>query len=168
MRLLGTSLLILCVACAASAQSDAKPTLTLSCTANKPSYLPQETADLTIAVENQGTSTFYVYNVLEWGWAGIGIRLVDDSGRIVPPKSHIIPLPPPPISKKELLVRIEPGYFYGTHLYVALSHYSLKPGVYFLQASYRSNWSKQDGFGLPLVTSDDGEFLSEKVRIVVR
>jgi len=49
-----------------------------------------------------------------------------------------------------------------------LSHYALSPGVYYLQVLYQSNYPKEEGFGLPLLTFDDGEFRSNKIQIQVR
>jgi hypothetical protein len=42
------------------------------------------------------------------------------------------------------------------------------PGVYYLQVLYQSNYPKEEGFGLPLLTFDDGEFRSNKIQIQVR
>jgi len=43
----------------------------------------------------------------------------------------------------------------------------LSSGVYFIQVSYQSNYSKREGFGLPILTSEGGEFRSNKVQIQV-
>ena len=83
-------------------------------------------------------------------------------------QKHVIPPPPPPVYDKSQLVGLAPGYFFGTYLIFDLSHYSLSPGVYYVQVSYSSNYGKESGFGLPILTSQDGEFRSNKVRIEVR
>ncbi len=83
-------------------------------------------------------------------------------------QKHVIPLPPPPVYDKSDLVGLAPGYFFGKHLVFDLSHYKLSPGVYYVQVSYWSSYGKESGFGLPILTADDGEFRSNKVRIEVR
>ena len=50
----------------------ARPALRVSCTADKRSYAANEAVDLTVTLENVGTSDFYIYRNVEWGWAGIG------------------------------------------------------------------------------------------------
>jgi hypothetical protein len=44
----------------------------------------------------------------------------------------------------------------------------LSPGVYYVEVSYRSNYGRESGFGLPMLTSDDGEFRCNKIQILVR
>jgi hypothetical protein len=80
----------------------------------------------------------------------------------------IAPLPPPPMRDRSELVELEPGYFYGRHLKLALSDYDLKPGQYFVAFKYRSNYHAEDGFGLPILTWDDGEIAANKVEISIR
>ena len=83
------------------------------------------------------------------------------------PRESTIPLPPPPVYDKFQLVGLAPGYFFGTHLVFDLSRYVLSAGVYYVQISYRSNYRKEEGFGLPLLTFDDGEFRSNKIRLQI-
>ena len=42
------------------------------------------------------------------------------------------------------------------------------PGTYYLQVAYQSNYRKENGLGLPILTFDDGEFRSNKIQIHVR
>lgn len=151
-----------------SAQRREKPVLAVSCTADKVTLAQGDSVNLTVSLENRGSSDFYIYRTLEWGWAGIGYTLTNDRGDVVHPREHVIPLPPPPVSDKSQLVGLAPGYFFGTHLVFDLSHYMLNPGVYYLQVSFRSNYGKESGFGLPIFTSEDGEFRSNKIQIEVR
>ncbi len=149
------------------ARQEGRPVLGLSCTADKPSYTVGDSVHLTITLENRGSSEFYVYRTLEWGWAGIGFTLTDATGHTVPARKPSIPLPPLPIYDKSQLVGLDPGYFYGTYLFFDLSHYDLKAGLYYLQVSYQSNYSGRS-FGLPLLTFADGKFQSNKVQIEIR
>lgn len=68
---------------------------------------------------------------------------------------------------KSELVGLEPGYFYGRHLDFALSDYDLKPGRYFMAFKYQSYYHDRDGFGLPILTWDDGEMVSNKIEISI-
>jgi hypothetical protein len=151
-----------------SAQQQEKPVIAVSCTADKLSLAQGDVVNLTITLENRGSSDVYVYRTLEWGWAGIGFTLTDNKGHLVYSRERIIPLPPPPVYDKSQLVGLAPGYFFGTHIPFHLSHYDLSPGVYYIQVSYQSNYFKESGFGLPILTIDDGEFRSNKIQIEVR
>jgi len=153
----------------AVAQAPKKPSLIAACTDQKAWYTATETVNLTITIENRGTSTFYVYRPLEWGWTGLWFGLLDSTGNRVRPKQPVIaPLPPRPLGDKSELVGLEPGYFYGEHLDFALSDYDLKPGTYFLAFKYQSYFHERDGFGLPILTSEDGEIVGNKIEISIR
>jgi hypothetical protein len=149
-------------------QKSERPVVAVSCTADKQSLMQGDSLNLTVTLENRGSSGVYVYRTLEWGWAGIGFTLTNEKGDVVRPQKYPIPLPPPPIYDKSQLVGLAPGYFFGTRMVFDLSHYALNPGVYYVQVSYRSNYPKEEGFGLSLLTSDDGEFRSNKIQIQVR
>jgi hypothetical protein len=150
------------------AQQSERPVLAVSCTADKQSLVQGDSLNLTVTLENRGSSDVYIYRTLEWGWAGIGFTLTNEKGDVVHSQKHTIPLPPPPIYDKSQLVGLAPGYFFGTRMVFDLSHYALSPGVYYVQVSYRSNYPKEEGFGLSLLTFDDGEFRSDKIQIQVR
>ena len=69
---------------------------------------------------------------------------------------------------KSKFVGLAPGYFFGRRLAFDLSHYVLSPGVYYIEVSYRSNYRTESGFGLPILTFDDGEFRCNNIQIQVR
>lgn len=150
------------------AQQSERPVLAVSCTVDKQSVVPGDSLNLTVSLENHGSSDVFIYRTLEWGWAGIGFTLTDEKGHVMHARKPIIPLPPPPIYDKSQLVGLAPGYFFGTRMVFHLSHYALSPGVYYVQVSYQSNYPKEEGFGLPILTFDDGEFQSKKIQIQVR
>lgn len=150
------------------ARQEERPALSVSCSANRSSYAPKDTVNLTLTLENRGSSDFYVYRTLEWGWAGVRFRLTDAAGHTVPEPSSAPSLPAPPIYDKSDLVGLAPGYFFGTHLRIDLSRYQLNSGVYYIQVAYQSNHPHEEGFGLPTITMADGAFFSNKVQIDVR
>jgi hypothetical protein len=159
----------LTVSTSSFARQGEKPALAVSCSADRPSYTAGDQVKLTLTLENRGSSDFYVYRILEWGWAGVRFRFTDAAGNIVPePHGNRPSLPTPPIYDKSDLVGLAPGYFFGTHLRIDLSRYKLNPGVYYIQVAYQSNHPYEEGFGLPIVTMADGAFLSNKVQIEVR
>jgi hypothetical protein len=132
------------------------------------SYTPTETVDLTISIENRGTSSFYVYRPLEWGWTGLWFGILDATGKPVQRKQPVTaPLPPPPLRDKSELVELAPGYFYGRQLDLALSDYDLKPGKYFVAFMYHSEYSETEGFGLPMLSWGDGEIVANRIEILV-
>lgn len=147
------------------AQRTEKPVLALSCTAGKASYTRDDTVILTVTLENRGSSKLYVYGTVEWGWAGLRFRFTDSDGHELPAQWLGIPPPTPPVYDKSQLVGLDPGYFFGTHIGFPLSQYKLKPGTYYLQVAYQSPYHKGDGFGLPILTFDDGNSLSNKVEV---
>jgi hypothetical protein len=167
-RFFCTVFLTLIVVSPLSAQQREKPVLALSCTAETVTLTQGDSVNLTVSLENRGSSDFYIFRTLEWGWAGIGYTLTNDKGDVVPPRERIIPLPPQPMTDKSKLVGLAPGYFFGTHLVIDLSRYVLSPGFYYVEVSYRSNYGTESGFGLPLLTFGDGEFRCNKIRIQVR
>ena len=151
------------------AQTPRNPILLAACVNQKTSYALTDTVDLTVTIENGGTTSFYIYQPLEWGWTGLWWGVSDAANKPIRLKHPVIaPLPPPPLRDKSELVELEPGYFYGTHLQLTLSDYDLKPGKYFIWFNYRSNYHTEEGFGLPILTSDDGEIVANKVEISVR
>jgi len=150
-----------------SAQQPTPKKLTVACAADKAIFSPSDSVNLTVSLENRGSSDVYIYRTLEWVWAGVGYRLTNDRGDVLQPRERIVPLPPLPLYDKSDLVGLHPGYFFGTPLVFDLSHYKLSPGVYYVQVLFWSNYHKEDGFGLPIFTFDDGEFPSNKVRIEV-
>ena len=153
----------------AVAQGPRKPALIVACLNQKASYTPTDIVHLTITIENRGTSRFYLYQPLEWGWTGLWFGLLDGTGNVIRPKQPAIaPLPPPPLHDKSDLVDLEPGYFYGRELNFALRNYHLKPGTYSIAVAYRSNYDADDGFGLPILTRDDGEIVGNKIEFAVR
>lgn len=151
------------------AQQSERPVLAVSCTADKQSVVQGDSLNLTVSLENRGSSDVFIYRTLEWGCGGIGFTLIDEKGHAVHARKPInTPLPPPPIYDKSHLVGLAPGYFFGTRMFFHPSHYALSPGLYYLQVVYQSNYPKEEGFGLPLLTFDDGEFRSNKIQIQVR
>ena len=169
MRLVAcTAFFVIGLASPALAQQSEGPVLGVSCTADKVSYARGDTVNLTITLENRGPSEFYVYRTLEWGWAGLRFKFTDATGHRQPAPWLGIPPPPPPVSDKSQLVGLAPDYFFGTRLTFGLSRYNLKPGTYYLQVAYQSNYRKENGLGLPILTFDDGEFRSNKIQIHVR
>jgi hypothetical protein len=150
------------------AQGPKNPMLVATCVNQKASYAPAETVELMVTIENRGASSFCVYRPLEWGWSGLWRGLLDATGRPVRPKRPVVAaLPPPPLADRSQLVELEPGYFYGRQLKLALSDYDLKPGAYFVAFKYRSNYHAEDGFGLPILTWDDGEIVSNNVEFSI-
>ena len=120
---------VLAIASPLSAQQQPKPVLAVSCTADKVTLAQGDSINLTIGIENRGSSDVYIYRTLEWGWAGIGFTLTNEKGDVARPEKQTVPLPPPPVYDKSQLVGLAPGYFFGTRIVFDLSHYSLNPGV---------------------------------------
>jgi len=150
-----------------NAQQRQRPAVELVCTAKTTSFKPAESVDLAISFLNQG-SDVYVYHAIEWGWTGLRFRLLDSSGHVVALRKPLrVPPPPPPLDKSQL-VELREGYFYGGHLLLDLSLFDLKPGAYFIETSYRSYYKAADGFGLPILASEDDELVSNKVEVQIR
>jgi hypothetical protein len=150
-------------------QAPRKPILLAACADQRTSYAPTDTVDLTVTIENGGTTSFYIFRPLEWGWTGLWWGLSDAANNPVRLKHPVLaPLPPPPLRDKSELIELEPGYFYGRQLRLALSDYHLNAGKYFIWFRYGSSYHTEEGFGLPILTSDDGEIVANKIEISVR
>jgi hypothetical protein len=161
-------LLVLLILSSPGRTATSSPKLQVFCSVQPSSSVANDSVDLSITLENVGTSDIYLYRTLEWGWAGVRFRLTNSDGKVIELRNWTVPPPPPPVYKKENFVGIAPTYFYGTHMQISLrEYYDLKPGIYYLQISYRSNYRTEDGFGLPILTAQDGDFLSNKVRIEI-
>jgi hypothetical protein len=99
----------------AFAPQDERPALSVTCSADRPSYAPSDTVKLTLTVENRVSSGFYVYRTVEWGWAGVRFRLTDAAGNSVPePGGNRPSLPTPPIYDKSQLVGLAPERSLGS------------------------------------------------------
>lgn len=146
-------------------QQPQKSLLVLACTADHASYTRDDTVNLTVTLENRGSSKLYVYGILEWGWTGLSFRFTDAAGHDLPAPWLDVPHSPPWVYEESQLVALTPGYFFGTHIAFDLSRYNLKPGTYYFQVAYRSRYQKKWGAGSALLTSDDGEFFSNKAQI---
>ena len=161
-------IILLTTVLSAAAQQSTRPDVELVCAAKRASYSPRGSVELAVSFQNQGSSEVYVYNVIEWGWTGLRFRLLDSAGHGVALRKPLpVPPPPPPFDKSQL-VELREGYFYGAHLLFNLALYDLKPGSYFIQCSYRSYYRAAAGFGLPILTWDDGEFVSNRVEVQIR
>src|SRR5271156_4212223 len=68
------------------AQHSEKPVLALSCTVDKLTVAQGGSVNLTVSLENRGSSDVFIYRTLEWGWAGIGFTLTDERGHDVHPR----------------------------------------------------------------------------------
>ena len=169
MRIIACILLVvLLFLSSAVAQQKSSSKLQVFCSLEPSSSNTKDSVDLTLSFENVGTSDIYVYRTIDWGWAGVRFRVTNSDGTVIELRNWTVPPPPSPLYGKESLVGIAPTYFYGTHMHVKLrEYYDLKPGIYYLQISYRSNYRTEDGFGLPILTFQDGDFLSNKVRFEI-
>ena len=73
------------------AQQSERPVLAVSCTADKQSVVQGNTLNLTVSLENRGSSDVFIYGTLEWGWAGIGFILTDEKGLLCTQGSQSFP-----------------------------------------------------------------------------
>jgi hypothetical protein len=168
MKRLCCAVVSLLLVASATAKEAVKPSVRVLCSAGKTSYTPGDNVDLAISIHNQGSSALYVFKTIEWGWTGLRFRLMDSAGHAVTPRAGSLPIPPPPPpANKSQFVELDEGYFYGAHQLFPLNIYDVRPGTYFIQVSYQSYYKSSDVPGVRILTSDDGEFRSNKVEIHV-
>ena len=107
--------------------------------ADKQSYSQEDVARLYISLENVSDETVYVDRVMLLGGPiyGLGVEINDEQGKQVCCRfSDAHQVPPPP--RKDGLIRLDDGFFYGMWVDLRLKEWSLKPGRYSIRAVYKS------------------------------
>ena len=137
-------------------------------------YSPRDTLKLNAALENTGDKTVYVDRRMFWtGYTG-GLKLVitDEQGKSLPARLLGDALmPPPKDGDTSILVRLEPGFFYGTSMGLIVKALFTKPGRYQLRVIYKSWLSKElvlpQFRELPALWADKPEIVSKPLWIEV-
>jgi hypothetical protein len=137
-------------------------------------YVLTDSVRVYVSIQNSGKSTVYIDRRMFWGGLGGGLKLeiTDDQGQQVPSKIlNDALMPPPREGDASILVRLEPGFFYGTWVNLSVKDWFLKPGKYSIRVTYKSwlskNFVRPELRDLPAIWSDTSEIHSEPVSIAI-
>jgi hypothetical protein len=126
------------------------------------------------ALQNDGDEPWYVDRRISLGNAigGLELEIRDEQGKILPARfmSDMI-MPPPREGDTSFLIRLEPGFLYGSYVLLKVKDFFPKPGRYSLRVAYKS-WLIKETVApqlrnLPTLWIDSPEIISEPVWIEV-
>jgi hypothetical protein len=109
-------------------------------------YSLADNIKISVFLENTSQSVIYVDQRMFWTGlsGGLALYFADEHGSHVP--AHVLSdamMPPPPENDTSILVRLEPGFFYGTSIGLVLKDFFAKPGKYSIRVTYKSMLPKE-------------------------
>lgn len=137
-------------------------------------YLPDGVLRLCAYLKNGGGAPVYIDRRMFWTGFGGGLELQirDATGKHLPARlmSDAI-MPPPEEDDASILIRLDPGFFYGTSVTLKVKDFFPKPGTYSLRVVYKS-WLRRESVApqlrdLPAIWETAPEMVSEAVSIEV-
>jgi len=157
----------------AEASSGGRP-VSLVVWTDRAKYSLRDPIKVNAALQNSGDETTYVDRRMLWNGYGAGLELEirDERGKILPARFLSDGLmPPPKEGDTSILIRLEPGFFYGTYVYLKVKDFFPKPGRYSIRVTYKS-WLRRESVAsqfrnLPALWADTPEINSEPVWIEV-
>jgi hypothetical protein len=139
-----------------------------------PSYSLADTVRLDFSLQNTGDKTVYVDRRMFWGGLAGGLKLVisDQGGKPVPPPILMDALmPPPKEGDTSILIRLDPGFSYGTWMDLPVRKHFYAVGKYSIQVVYQSRLPKESVHpslrGLPALWADAAQIHSALIWITV-
>jgi len=84
-------LLVLLILSSPGRTAKSSPKLQVFCSVQPSSSVANDSVDLSITLENVGTSDIYLYRTLEWGWAGVRFRLTNSDGKVIELRNWTVP-----------------------------------------------------------------------------
>jgi hypothetical protein len=141
---------------------------------DRPRYSLSDNIKISAFLVNTGDSVIYVDRRMFWTGlsGGLALYIADEHGNHVPAQflSDAM-MPPPPENDTSILVRLEPGFFYGTSVGLVLKDFFTKPGRYSIRVTYKSMLPKelvaQQLRDLPALWMDTPPITSEPIWIDV-
>lgn len=108
-------------------------------------YTPNDVMKVSASLRNDGDAPIYIDRRMFWTGFGGGLELEirDEHGKRVP--VHALSdaiMPPPSLNDTSILIRLDPGFFYGTSIKLRVGQF-LKPGRYSIRIIYKS-WLQKD------------------------
>lgn len=122
--------------------TDRKPRIDVVIWTDKTVYSQTDSVEVFVLLRNTAHETVYVDRRMFWGGLAGGLDLVitDELGEPVPPAIFRDALMPPPKEKDmSTLIRLEPGFFYGTRLVFPVEKWIRRAGRYSIRAEYTSH-----------------------------
>lgn len=157
----------------AEASSGGRPVSVLIWT-DRAKYSLRDGIKVNAALQNNGDEPTYVDRRMFWTGFGGGLDLEirDEQGKPLPARFFSDVLMPPPMEgDTSILIRLEPGFFYGSYVQLKVKDFFPKPGRYSLRVGYKS-WLRKETVAsqfrdLPALWADTPQIISEPVWIDV-
>ena len=137
-------------------------------------YSLHEEMKINAALRNNGNAPGYVDRRLHWGGLAGGFKLEirNEQGKALPARLESdAPMPPPKEGDTSILIKLEPGFLYGSHVQIDVKDFFPKPGRYSLRVAYGSSLMKElvvaELRDLPALWHDSPIIVSEPVWIEV-
>ncbi|HTT99292.1 MAG TPA: hypothetical protein VMF58_14690 [Rhizomicrobium sp.] len=114
--------------------------------ADRAQYSLADNIEISVSLLNTGKSVIYVDRRMFWtGLSGsLALCFADEHGTRIPARAMSdAMMPPPPENDPSILVRLEPGFFYGTSIKLALKDFFTRPGRYSVRVAYQSMLPKK-------------------------
>jgi hypothetical protein len=109
-------------------------------------YTLGDSVRVNVALQNTSDATTYLDRRMFWTGFGGGLKLVisDEQGNALPARvlSDAI-MPPPKEADTSILIRLDPGFFYGTWINLLVKDFLPKPGRYSIRVIYKS-WLRKE------------------------
>lgn len=149
-------------------------TVTLDTRTDREKYSSGDVMEVSAYLANGGSSPVYIYRRMFWTGLGGGLELEihDEHGKHLPSRVLSDSIMPPPVQDDtSILVRLDPGFFYGTSVNLKVGDIFPEPGRYSIRVIYKS-WLRRDSVapqlrGLPVIWENTPEIISDPVSVDV-
>lgn len=136
-------------------------------------YSLRDAIKVNAALQNSGETTYVDRRMLWTGYGGgVELEIRDEKGKSLPARFLSDGIMPPPMEgDTSILIRLEPGFLYGSYWHLKVKDFFPKPGRYSLRVAYKS-WLRKETVvpefrNLPALWIDSPEINSEPVWIEV-
>jgi hypothetical protein len=150
------------------------PKVSLIIWTDRAQYSLHEEMKINAALRNNGNAAGYVDRRLHWGGLAGGFKLEirNEQGKALPASLESdAPMPPPKEGDTSILIKLEPGFLYGSHVQLDVKDFFPKPGRYSLRVAYGSSLMKElvvpQFRDLPALWRDSPIIISEPVWITI-
>lgn len=118
-----------------------KPTISVYVQTDKAKYSLSDDIRIMAILVNESRSVVYIDKRMFWTGlsGGLALDIEDEHGNHLP--AHFMSdamMPPPPPDDTSILMRLEPGFLYGSYVGLILKDFFPRPGRYSIRVTYNS------------------------------